>query len=301
MGNAQPIAQTPLVSRPYDAVCKDIARTFPPTFVTSYQRPREISKRQEMKGSHDCLLSETLNPRRGCCFSPKGESSSKRISVKKESFWDYGECLGDEEVNESHDDLLAQRAPSGRTTATTTTNDSEEKLSTTDTTGHSKMIETNNNLKVDQRASCSDQTVVADLMKSVERHSLVKIPLFGSPNNHKVFLEPQILDTFLPFILDATLSKCFSTCPHWLYSIYSHLRHQCQPALDSFQSMYCQNGHLEYEASTLNIQPIFTAEVAAVRVDLLIYCKVCITAVMSEISSSLTLPTTSTSIYSSLS
>lgn len=255
MGNIQPIVTPLFVSRPYDSTCKSIAQTLPVTNITSYQRPSDTSPSEDP----DCGSSAPPNPHSltdGCCFSPTQRNfESQSGLVKQESFWEYGECLG---MAADEDTKIAEYSNESEsaTAATTPADDNDEKLT-------SKIVRPSK----DRKKSFTDPTIIAS-------RSLVKIPVCGSVSNHKPFLEPQILDHLLPFILDASLAKCLSVCPHWLRMIYGHLRHKVEPILESFQRVYCQEGRLEYESCSLNIQPIFTAAVAAVRIDLLIYCRV---------------------------
>lgn len=115
---------------------------------------------------------------------------------------------------------------------------------------------------------------MAQMHTSAPRYvGAARIPVYGDPKNHKPFLEPEILDYFLPFILDNSLSTCLCVCPHWFVSIYEYMRQRVAPIVESFKATY-SGKQLEFESTTFSIQPLFTAVNAVVRIDLLIYCKV---------------------------
>lgn len=99
------------------------------------------------------------------------------------------------------------------------------------------------------------------------------IPIYGHQGNHKPFLEPDMLDYFLPFVLDGSLSSCLCVCPHWFVSIYKYLQQRVSPIVEAFKATY-SGKELDFESTTFSIQPLFTAVNAVVRIDLLIYCKV---------------------------
>lgn len=254
MGNTQPMIQPSLVSRPYDAICKNISQTLPSTIVKSYQKTEEAQTQDENRLFYNDRVHEIH--KNGCCFQPTGESSVDSVPQKRDSIWDYGEFLGNElgTVKKNNDEVDTREQTDPSLSIEASTNDTNE-----DSSFKERIVEKRN---------------IIDLMKSVEQRSEMNIRIYGSINNHKPFLESQILDHLLPFILDSTLSRCFIVCPHWLWSIYGHLRYRCKTIVESFQRVYCQHEFLKYESSTFNIQPIFTAEVAAVRIDFLIYCKV---------------------------
>lgn len=112
------------------------------------------------------------------------------------------------------------------------------------------------------------------MKRRLARQSEIMVPVYGHVDNHKPFLEPDILNHFLPFILDQSLSRCFAVCPHWLHTIQSHLRKRVEPVVRAFKRAYCQPNLLGFESFSINIQPLFTADRSAVRIDLLIYSKV---------------------------
>jgi hypothetical protein len=101
----------------------------------------------------------------------------------------------------------------------------------------------------------------------------IQIPIYGNEGNHKPFLEPDILDFFLPFILDTSLLQCLCVCPHWFVTIYQHLHARMEPIIQAFKLAYSPK-QFEFLNSTLSIQPLFTASNHVVRIDLLLYCKV---------------------------
>lgn len=233
MGNAQPINEPTLISRPYHAACKNITETLPIATVLSYQSPES----PRIATDDGCT---TRSKGRGCCLS----STSGPFDLRRDSLLEDVEHLKSlpEEKN-------------------------DETIEYGDVHG---MYGDENKNGVRGRHHPHCETYRDD---SLATSSLINIPVFGQVTNHKPFLEPQIIGHFLPFILDGSLASCLRTCPHWLQTIYSYLKLQCRPLLHSFQRTYCHQ-HLEYECSGINIQPIFTTELTAVRIDLLIYCKV---------------------------
>ena len=101
----------------------------------------------------------------------------------------------------------------------------------------------------------------------------IKVPVYGALTNHKAFLEPDVLDFFVPFILDSSLLSCLCVCPHWFVTIYHYLKQRMAPVVEAFKLTYLSSG-LEFLTTTISIQPLFTANNPVVRLDLLIYCKV---------------------------
>lgn len=245
MGNKQPINSSPLVSRPYEDACCAISHSLPTTFVKSYQRPDEDRPFHEVLG-----VVGSNGKQQGCCLSPTRGALS---SVKRDSFWDYGEVSA--ETNGSHESQMDDYGDVQTTVAMTGAKVEDRKRHRTPFPRHENGTnEPNRNHDKSSR-------------------SIIEVPVYGAVSNHKPFLEPQILDHLLPFIFDASLSTCLSICPHWFRTIYGHLKMKTHSLVESFQRTYSA-GHIEFESSTLSIQPLFTAETSAVRVDLLLYCKV---------------------------
>ncbi|KAF7459328.1 hypothetical protein HWI79_204 [Cryptosporidium felis] len=96
--------------------------------------------------------------------------------------------------------------------------------------------------------------------------------IFGNKNNHKPFLSPGIIDTFLPYVLDESLLTCFLVCPHWLLTIANYLNNKYCVSIDE-KFRECYKSYLELEYATVTIQPVLTVG-GSVRIDRVLYAKV---------------------------
>ncbi|KAK9172961.1 hypothetical protein CmeUKMEL1_02240 [Cryptosporidium meleagridis] len=112
---------------------------------------------------------------------------------------------------------------------------------------------------------------MANILKSICVTSK-KFVIFGNKNNHKPFLSPGIIDSFLPYILDETLLSCFLVCPHWLLTITEFINeYYCKSIDNQFRETYKK--YLDLEHTTITIQPVLTVG-GSVRIDRVLYAKV---------------------------
>lgn len=104
------------------------------------------------------------------------------------------------------------------------------------------------------------------------QHVAVRYPVYGHPGNHLPFLNPDILERLVPFIMSRSLPKMMSVCPHWFLTLHDYLVFKWTHNIWSeFERIY--ENRISFEKLTLAFQPLYT-DTPGIRVDLLLYAKV---------------------------